>query len=88
MFDFIKKKFGGNTKTLIPARLTASDAIKIACETEIASAHKELMTMVSLVMRDGKPTWIVSSATVGSMIKVVIDDETGNVIKAGRVGIR
>lgn len=88
MFDFIKNMFSAGTKPGIPSRLTESDAIKIACETEIAADHKELMTMTTLVMRDGKPTWVVNSATVGSMIKVVIDDETGNVIEAGRVGKR
>ena len=88
MFNFIKQMFGDNKKPEILSRLTESDAIKIACEADIAADHKELMTMTTLLIRDGKPTWVVNSATIGSMIEVVIDDETGKIIKAGRVGKR
>lgn len=80
--------FSAKVEPKIQTRLSESEAIKIACETETASDHKELMTLATLVERDGKIVWVVNSATIGNMIEVLIDDETGNVIKAGRVGKR
>lgn len=88
MLNFFKKMFGAKVKPKIQARLSEEEAINIACQTEIASDHKELMTLTSLIEREGKFVWVISSATIGSMIEVIIDDETGNVIKAGRVGKR
>lgn len=88
MFDFLKSKLIPENKSDIQSRLSKSEAINIACEAEIAVAHKEFMTITILLMRDEKPTWIVSLATAGRMIEVVIDDETGNVIETRRVGKR
>lgn len=88
MFNFIKNLFAEKQTDKIPTRLSDSQAIAIACATDIAADHKDQMTLTTVILRDGKPAWVVTSATLGSMIEVVIDDETGDVIKAGRIGVR
>lgn len=88
MIKLIERIFRKDKDDKIQTRLTDSEAITIACTTEIAADHKDKMTLVKVIIEEGRPIWVVNSATMGSMIEVVIDDATGNVIKAGRIGIR
>jgi len=88
VYNTLKDIFVVTSAKKTPTRLSPTDAIAIACVTGIAKDHKDQMTLVTCLEQDNRPVWVVSSATIGSMIEVVIDDETGAVIKAGRVGLR
>jgi len=72
----------------IPTRMSREDAIKIACEVDIAKPHSDVMKMTEIEKRNGKIIWVVSSATVGRRIHVEIDDETGKVLSAEGSGLR
>lgn len=48
----------------------------------------EQLSMTMLKERDGKPTWLVASATVGLTLEVWIDDQTGRILELKRAGLR
>jgi uncharacterized membrane protein YkoI len=85
LFHSIFKK---KSDEAIHTRISRDDAIKIACEADIAKPHSDVMKMTEIEKRDGKIIWIVSSATVGRRIHVEIDDETGKVLSAESSGLR
>ena len=68
--------------------MSKEEAIDIARHEEIFEPFRDAMTMARVEEHNGQIVWIVSSATVGSRICVAIDDATGKVVKAERLGVR
>lgn len=87
MFDFLSRWLGKDTRPS-PARLSEEEAIAIARRAAMDDPQRENLTLVKLESRSGNATWIVSSATVGRMLEVAIDDATGNVLEMRHIGTR
>jgi hypothetical protein len=86
MWDAMRRWFS-------PAReaktnLTAAQALQIARDAAASDPMGELLSITMLKERDGKPAWLVASATVGASLEVWIDDETGRVLELKHVGLR
>lgn len=87
MFEAIARWLGIKKKST-QTRLVQNEALAIARR---AAAHEPLaqeLAIVRIEERDGHPVWIVSSATVGIKLWVVIDDASGEVLDVKRGGIR
>lgn len=85
MFDFISRWFGKTPR--VPTRLTKTQALELA-RAAVPASERETLTLSTVVQQQRGPVWVVSSATIGSMLEVEIDDATGKVIRIGRSGIR
>src|SRR5687767_12223422 len=58
-------------------RLDEARVLEIARTAAAGQPHSELLTIVTLGEHAHKPTWSVSTATVGSSLVVTIDDDSG-----------
>jgi uncharacterized membrane protein YkoI len=87
MFKLIERLFG-HKPTNIRTRLSADQALAIARSATADDSLSRHLGPVKLEDRSGTPVWIVSSATVGQMLEVSIDDATGKVLEAHHVGVR
>jgi len=69
-------------------RLDEARVLEIARTAAAGQPHSELLTIVTLGEHAQKPTWFVSTATVGSSLVVTVDDGSGEVVEMKRYGIR
>jgi uncharacterized membrane protein YkoI len=87
MFKLIERLFG-HKPTNIRTRLTADQALAIARSATADDSLSRHLGPVKLEDRLGAPIWIVSSATIGRMLEVSIDDATGKVLEVRHSGVR
>lgn len=87
MFDFIARWLGKSTQSS-PTRLSSDEAIEIARRAAADDPQCENLALAKMEMRAGNATWIISSATVGRMLEVWIDDTTGRVLEIRHIGTR
>lgn len=87
MFKFISRWLSGKTAN-IQTRLSADEALAIARSATSGDSMSQHLARTTVEERSGSVVWIVSSATVGSMIEVSIDDATGKVLDVQRIGVR
>jgi hypothetical protein len=77
-----------NQRPAIATRLSSDQAVAIARAATPDDPLCEDLAMTMVEERDGKPVWIVSSATIGLTLLVVIDDENGRTLEVKRLGVR
>lgn len=87
MFNLISRWFSGKA-TNIQTRLTAAQALAIAQSATSNDALSQHLGPTIVEQRSGAVVWIVSSATVGQMLEVAIDDATGEVMAVKHLGVR
>ena len=87
MFDFLARWLKRNKRTLKP-RLLKDDVLKIARQAAAKYPHGEELNIVNFEERSRAIVWVVSSATVGRMLEVLIDDASGKVLEINQVGTR
>lgn len=87
MFDFIARWLGKSTQSS-PTRLSSDEAIAIARRAAADDPQCENLALAKMERRSGNATWIISSATVGRMLEVWIDDTTGRVLEIRHIGTR
>jgi hypothetical protein len=87
MLDFIARWFG-KRKHPAQSRLSSDEALAIARRAAAGDPLLEYLSLVKIEQRSGNATWIVSSATVGRMLQVSIDDASGNVLEMKHIGMR
>jgi len=69
-------------------RLSQREVLEIArsaCASDALCDHLSLATFGEL---SGRLVWTVSSATIGQMLEVTVDDTSGEVLAVQRVGVR
>jgi len=71
-----------------PARLTEPEAIGIAQRVDASEMYRNALSVVERKVRNDRVIWEISSLTMGTQLVVVIDDETGNIVESGYVGVR
>lgn len=86
MFQFISRWLSG--KPNIQTRLSADEALAIARSAASNDAMSQHLGPTTVEQRSGSVVWIVSSATVGRTLEVLIDDATGKVLDVRHVGVR
>jgi hypothetical protein len=69
-------------------KLTEEEVVKIACEAAKEYPNNEDLSIATLREQSGRMTWVVSSATVGRTLEVLVDDESGTVIEIKQMGVR
>jgi hypothetical protein len=87
MLEFLRRWFGRSSAT-VRTRLSREEALAIARH---AAAHDSLapqLALTTIELRAGLPVWIVSSASVGQVLEVSIDDSTGHAFQVQRLGLR
>lgn len=62
-------------------RLREEDVVAIAHEAARTEAERKDLTMVTLIQREGRAVWIVSTAGIGCTFAVEIDDASGLVLE-------
>jgi hypothetical protein len=78
----------GSAKDGGPTRLSKEEALIIAQRAAAEDPLCKDLAMVAVQGRAGTPVWIVSSATVGLVLEVSIDDASGAVLAVRRIGVR
>lgn len=69
-------------------RLSQREVLEIARRASMADALCEQLSLVTFGKRSGRLVWTVSSATIGQMLEVTVEDATGEVLAVRRVGVR
>ena len=87
MFDFLARWLGKGSRSA-PTRLSGDEAVAIARRAAIDDPQCADLILAKLESRSGNATWIISSATVGRMLEVAIDDATGKVLEMRHIGTR
>lgn len=87
MFKFISRWLSGKASN-IQTRLSADQALAIARKATSSDALSRHLGPTTVEERSGSVVWLVSSATVGGMLEVSIDDATGEVLDVRHVGVR
>jgi hypothetical protein len=87
MFDFLARLLGRSTRSS-PTRLSSDEAIAVARRAAAGDPQCENLVLAKVETRSGNATWIISSATVGNMLEVAIDDATGKVLEMKNIGTR
>jgi uncharacterized membrane protein YkoI len=87
MFKLISRWFSGKAAN-IQTRLSAEQALAIARSATSNDALSRHLGPTMVEQRSGAVVWIVSSATVGQVLEVSIDDATGEVVDVRHVGVR
>lgn len=87
MFKLISRWLGGKAAK-IQTRLSADQALAIARSATSSDAMSRHLGPTTVEKRSGSVVWVVSSATVGRMLEVLIDDATGEVVEVRHVGVR
>jgi uncharacterized membrane protein YkoI len=87
MFKLISRWLSGRSSNP-QTRLTADQALAIARSATPNDALSRHLGLTTVKERSGSVVWIVSSATVGQMLEVSIDDATGEVLDVRHVGVR
>lgn len=80
----LERWFGRQT---VSTRLSILEAIAIA-RAALPEAERDLLETATPCVVDQRTVWVVSQAAIGHVLVVQIDDETGNVSSARRVGVR
>lgn len=70
------------------SRLSQEEALDAARSYAAGDSGADGLLWATLVERDGRRVWVVSQSAIGSVLSVEIDDETGSLIRKGRIGIR
>jgi uncharacterized membrane protein YkoI len=83
MFGFFKRR-----KVDPATRLSRDAAVSIAQRAVSGDPLAAELSMTSVEQRDGRAVWLVSTATVGRRIIVVIDDASGDVLDKQHLGGR
>lgn len=78
----------GRRRTARRFRLEQAEVLAIARRAAVGDSLCEQLSLVTVAERSGRQVWIVSSATVGQMLEVWVDDGTGEVLDIRRVGVR
>lgn len=87
MLTWLRKKLFPTDKEL-GWRLTHDEVLAIARTATSDERTKERLGMINKERHPDKRIWNVATATKGSWFEVRVNDETGKVISAKRVGIR
>jgi uncharacterized membrane protein YkoI len=88
VFDFLARLLGKKPTRPPPSRLSSDEAIAIARRAVAGDPVAEDLALAKFELRSGKAVWVVSSATVGSMLEISIDDATGQVLEQKYIGMR
>ncbi len=87
MYRALRRWFG-RTPPGFSTRLRSEDALAIARATAVDQGERDSLTVVNLVQREGSAIWVVSTATIGLMLEVHVDDASGRVLERKWVGVR
>jgi hypothetical protein len=87
MFHLLNRWFGKNNLSAKP-RLEKNKVITLAREAASEYPNSEELSIVTIEERSGALIWIVSSATVGRMLQVSVDDASGEIVDIKQVGVR
>jgi uncharacterized membrane protein YkoI len=87
MLKLISRWLSGKASN-IQTRLSADQALAIARSATSGDALSRHLGHTVVEERSGSVVWMVSSATVGQMLEVSIDDTTGEVLDVRKFGVR
>lgn len=82
------RRWIGRTPPGPPTRLRSEDALAIAREAAVDQSERDSLTVINLVQREGSAIWVVSTATIGLVLEVHVDDASGRVLERKWVGVR
>ena len=69
-------------------RLSKDEALAIARRATADDPLCQELNLAAIEQKSGVAVWIVSSATVGLVLEVSIDDATAEVLEVRRLGVR
>lgn len=87
MFNFLARWLNRSKRTVKP-RLLKDDVLEIARQAAADYPHSEELNIVRYEEQARGVVWVVSSATVGRMLEVLIEDASGKVLEIKQSGIR
>jgi hypothetical protein len=81
LIDILKRLMRGPPSATVPTRLTSAEAVALA--QQAAGDHwlrNELAVATAQRHQDGRAVWVVETSGVGSHLRLVIDDASGELI--------
>ncbi len=87
MFQLLNRWLSRNKKNT-ESRLCKEDVLAIARKAASEYPNCEDLNIVTLEVNSDASIWIVTSATVGRILQVSIDDANGEVIEIKQIGVR
>ena len=82
---FLRKRFRDAAPKTV---LSAEDAMKIARDAASDKSMFDQLFMTTILQRDDRIIWCVSTPTMGLQLQVLIDDATQKVLEVKYVGQR